>query len=299
MSFRLLLWGDSSQNDNLAGIFTQQAESEFRNTYKSEFDELNPLTVQSNLQLPNDTVPENTIQTALSGTIDAVSELVQTISGNADNKGLQDKDLETVQTAPNNIGSDNTVSNFIQTIKSDNADQPSQIKAANELIESVSSVSDSIQKVSQSLNESSAAAPVNSNTSIREPQNEALKDMLNKMRDFLSEVKEKVLSFLKSFQQPQLEYYYGIEDKNKEFYKNQPNKAENAKRQEKLEEKLRQKTVEVEFDKQIKKKQTKLKTELLEQSIKKEEQSELENLLAKRMEEARKKSLFETNFLPK
>jgi hypothetical protein len=284
MAFRFIFW-DSSKNNNLVDSYTQSAENDFRTTYLTNFTSLDNVSVTPNTDNNSISSTQDTKNVASA----VVSELIQAVTEN--------KKSETVS---------NTFDNSIIAIFDTKEIAPnvsaglSDEKVKLEAVETLNYVAETIKTVSQTLNEEKAQQTTVSNSNIPHVENTLdteLKQLIEKMKSYLNDLRTKVISLLEYIQKPQMQYYYGVEDTLKDAGKKEQIALKAQKQQEILEEKIKQVVISEENKKQVKNNQIKLEKEL--QVVKKSEQSELDEILTKRMDEARKRSLFETNFLPK
>jgi hypothetical protein len=292
MAFRFILWGDSSQNDGLTDMFTQQAEAEFRSTYKAQFDDVIPQTGQT--QSEPKTLANNSEQTALSNAADAVSGLVQTVADNLNANSTTAEVSEIIQNTSeiltkteDTLSESSSATASAENNAGNNTDKTEQIKEVNELVETINATSESLKTLNETAVESA-----NTNTNAENPPNEALNDLIKKMKDFLAEIKEKALSLLQALRQPQIQYYYGVEDTIQDAGKKDLITTELTNKQRSFEEAVIKKMLEVDNDKLTLKKETKIKDKLVEQTSVKQKQNELERVLAIKIEETRNKNLF-------
>jgi hypothetical protein len=288
MAFRFIFWGDNSQNTSLVDSYTQQAENDFRKTYRTEFENVSLVTATPTSQIAINNSISSTSDTKNAASA-VVSELIQAVTENkttetfskaVENSGVAIFDLK--ESAPEN-------SAFL-TIE--------QVKA--ETSETLSAAAESIKNVSQTLNEEKYQQNTASNlntSNYGETFNNELNDLIEKMKTYLNDLRTRVTSLLEYIQKPHMQYYHGVEDTLKDASKKEQIALKTQKQQEILEEKIKQIVIYEENKKQFKNNQVKSEKEL--QSVKKAVQSELDEILTKRMDEARKKSLFDTNFLPK
>jgi hypothetical protein len=290
MAFRFIFWGDSSQNNSLADSYTQQAESDFRTAHLTDFENFNNLSATPTIIIPDKNTPFSApvVKDVAS---EVVSELIQAVT--------ETKKIEAVSSS---LGNSNEISD-VKKLESGNTSGSLPIEQVKlETVEAVNSVAETIKTVSQSLNEEKIQQTDTSNpsiTSANTPFSNELEELLQKMRSFLDDLRNNVLSLLEQIQKPLLQQYYGVEDAVKDDSKKMQITLKAEKRQALLEEKMRQTAIDDENKKQIKTNQVRLEKELHDQSVKKEKQTELDNLLTKRLEESRKRNLFEHKFLPK
>ncbi len=287
MSFRLLFWGDSSQNDSLADSFARQAESEFRNTHRSDFENLTSsaasalVTSESSLNFVNQESKPESINIVNA----AVSELIQAVSDNKQSDAVSNK-LVNLST---------TISNVVESAANSTGAVPSEpVKAAKTDI--LNSANETINTVSQLINEEKPL-PDNTITPNTTPtENTATKelnDLMLKMKSFLDSLRNKVISYLEDIQKPQVQNYYGVEDNLKDKGKKEELSLRAENQQKQLEETLRQKVLVAEDNKKVLKKQLKEETQSSEQLVERAKKSELDKILEKKLDEMRRKPLFD------
>jgi hypothetical protein len=294
MAFRFIFWGDTSQNSSLVDSLAQQAENDFRNTYVDDFHTLN--STSANLLNPQtvNPIPPNQVSAPDSDSAKnaVVSELIQTV-----NKSLNTEIISNELSASGSVFADikDSVSNSLDSISNSAVNPEVTVSAKADVVNQVNSLAESIKSVSKVVDEEinrQIISPAPDVTSDNQTLKSEMNQLLEKMKLFLDDLKNKVISLLDEIQKPQIEFYYGAEDAIKDADKKELINQNEKKQQEITEKKLLQKTLDTETKKQIKNTQMKLEKELKDQMIKKENQTELENLLIKRMEETRNKNLF-------
>jgi hypothetical protein len=294
MAFRLLFWENMSQNNGLVDSLTQQAENDFRSTYVDDFHILETTSANQLNPLPG-TASANQISALDSNSTKnaVISELIQTVNNNIKTE-IVSNDLNPANSVFSGIKE--SVSNSLDSISSAVANQELNVSAKSTATEQINSVAESIKSVSQALDKEIGRQ----NSSVNPPSstNEATKvetnRLLQKLKSYLDDLRNKVTNLLDGIQKPQIQHYYGVEDAIKDAGKRDLISQNERKQQEIIEKNLLKKTIDTENNAQIKR-----ETLLKEQLVKKENQTELENILTKRIDEARKRSLFETDFLPK
>jgi hypothetical protein len=284
MAFRFIFW-DSSKNNNLVDSYAQSAENDFRTTYLTNFTSLDNVSVTPNTDNNSFSSTQDTKSVASA----VVSELIQAVTEN--------KKSETVlNTLDNSIIAIFDTKEIAPNVSAGLSDEKVKLEA----VETLNYAAETIKTVSQTLDEEKAQQTTVSNSNIPQVGNTfdtELKQLIEKMKSYLNDLRTKVISLLEYIQKPQMQYYYGVEDTLKDAGKKEQIALKAQKQQEILEEKIKQVVISEENKKQVKNNQIKLEKEL--QFVKKSDQSELDEILTKRMDEARKRSLFETNFLPK
>jgi hypothetical protein len=297
MAFRFIFWGDGSQNNSLADSFTQQAENDFRAAHQADFENLemlsaNEVKIDSNSSIGS--VNQGSVSDSNNVKSAVISELIQAVTENKKTEVIANDISNSIKSVSNKKESEANFANLIITETNNN--KINTHENTTDESEKIKSVAETIKSVSQSLDEQTILQNSTSNSNIStiadETPKSELKELLQKMRSFLDDLRTKVLSLLKEIQKPQLQYYYGFEDTIKDADKREQIKQSEKKQQELIEEKIKQRTIDKDA-------QMKLEKELKDQLIKKENQTELDKLLAKRMEESRKRNLFENNLLPK
>jgi rubrerythrin len=287
MAFRLLFWGDSSQNNSLADSFAQQAESEFRTTHQVDFENLSSISASQTSALGSN--PTSTGQNPASESINVVnsvvSELIQAVTEN--NKP---------EILPNSLLNLSTTISDIVTSSSNTANTLPSEEVKSATIEIINSANQTISSISQLVNEEKAQ-PTNQTapniSSVDPAAPSGLEELLQKMRAFMDSLRNKVLSFLEQIQKPQVQNYYGVEDNLKANGKKQELSI-NAENQKKLiEDTIKQKLTATDDNKKIIKKQIKDEAESSTQLIEKAKKSELDRMLERKLEEIRKNPLFE------
>jgi hypothetical protein len=292
MSFRFIFWGDSSQNESLTDFYAQQAEADFRNAHLSDFENLNELK----LNVSQFVEPENSSnpkESGLNNLTNAVSGLIQTVT--------ETKTTETTNSSPDASKINSTISDAITTVTNAlPASNAAQTKheadnIANTVAESIQSVSEAIsagnmQNTSVAAN--AALSTQGANSIDNSSSISALNQLIQKMKSFLEEFKNKCISLLEHIQKPQLQYYYGVEDTIKDTEKKLQYDLNKEKKQRFIEEKVSLKMAEAEKNLELQKKQLKLKEETREKAIESEKKAELDKILAKKLEEMRNRPVF-------
>ncbi len=290
MAFRFIFWANDSHNNNLADSYTQQAEFDFRNTHQADFENLSMLSATPIKTF--DTLNQNSSDS--SGVKSAVvSELIQAVTENKQTQIVANDINNSVSSGSDTKEPETNLANALisETVKNDNTAPESR----SDISEAINSVAETINSVSQGLDEQ-AILQNSSISTTDEASQSALKELLQKMKSFLEDLRKKVLSLLEEIQKPQLQYYYGVEDTFKDYEVKDKRNQQVQKQQEKFEAKIKQKTIDEEQRNQFKDTQIKLDKEFKVQVTK---QAELDKMLARRMDEVRKREMFETNFLPK
>jgi hypothetical protein len=296
MAFRLLFWENMSQNNNLVDSLAQQAEDDFRNAYVDDFHILETTSANQSDTLPGNTVSANQISALDSDSTKnaVISELIQTVNNNIKTE-IVSNDLSPANSVFSDIKE--SVSNSLDSISSAAAKQELNLSAKTTASEQINSVAESIKSVSQALDNEIGRqqnSSINPDSSGSQATTVETNQLLQKLKSYLDDLRNKITNLLDGIQKPQIQHYYGVEDAIKDAGKRDLISQNERKQQEIIEKNLLKKTLDIENNAKIKR-----ETLLKEQLVKKENQTELENILTKRIDEARKRSLFETDFLPK
>jgi hypothetical protein len=276
MSFRFIFFGDNSQNDRLVDTYSQQAEANFRTTYQTEFSLFNPIVKpDSSISQPNSTNQSN-----VSG---AVSELIQTISDK--NKPVENA----ISAETSNLKIDN-----VKIAEPIDLPNPKEHEKSDEKPLAATADSQTINTVLQDvIAEKNITTEQTGIPTVTDERNSQMQDLINKMKEFVDSFKNTFKNFLEVLRQPQREFFYGADDVIKDRSEKKKVDLKQEVRQQFLEEKINRKSTELENNKQTYKKQVKLQEEQRKEAVEKQNKTDLEKIIAKKVHEERNKLLFQ------
>lgn len=307
MAFRFIFFGDNSQNENIADLYASQTEANFRLNYQetfTSFQQNQQINSVKNEEIPASTTPK-TLNTDNKSLNEIVTGVVQIIANNPDTESnsliaaantsepvskLSKEDVVVAETA-NNKQDVNNIS--IETLAEDSTFSKQPVSDIP--------IEKSIDELAAIIPEVLPQTETNLPTTNLPASNPEWDQLLQKMQQAIDNARKSMLTTLDEFQKPQLQYYYGADETYKDIDKNQNIKVERDEQKLKFEREYKQKLFERELrnqEEQLQKQKENKKNLLIEEQsrekiIQNEKKTELEKILAKKLEEVRNKDLFE------